>query len=225
MGVMTERIPAGWYPDQSVPGYRYWDGARWTEHSLVAVESGLEGQPVPLEGQPVPPGAQGQVGGQAQVGVKYQQVGVQYYQQPAQYPQPVLAPAEETRVSPGAQLAVAIVSIVAAVAALLVATTVPHSAGDTLISDAFYIRESYYIFMLVAAGELIIFGIGLLLLLLAGVDAIWVTRLTASAAVLSALVLIFAAIVYISYATADDNGATTAPRTTTPPRDSSNLLQ
>ena len=222
MGAMTERIPAGWYPDQSVPGYRYWDGARWTEHSVVAVEGGLEGMPAP-------PLAQGQPGGQnQQVGVQYQQVGIQY-QQPAQYPQPVLAPpigpADEEPVSPGAQLAVAILSIIAAVAALVVATTVPHSAGETLISNAYYMKESYYTFMLIAAGELILFGIALLLLLMAGVDAIWVKRLTAAAALLSALILIFAATVYVSYATADDNGTTTAPRTTAPPRDSTDLLK
>ncbi len=221
MGVTTEPIPAGWYPDQSIRGYRYWDGARWTEHSVVAVEG---------EGEPVFPETQGQLGGQPQqVGVQSQQVGVQYYQQPAQYPQPVLAPptrpADETRIGRGAQLAVAIVSILAAVTALLVATTVPHSAGDTLISDSFYIKESYYIFLLVASAESIIFGVALLFLLMAGVDALWVTRLTVSAAVLGALILIFAATVYIGYATADDSPATTAPRTTTPPRESSDLLQ
>ena len=212
MGAMTEPIPAGWYPDQSVPGYRYWDGVRWTEHSVVAVEGAVEGMPAP-------PVAQGQLGAQdQQVGIQYQQVGIQY-QQPAQYSQPLVAPqtgpAEEP-VSPGVQLAVAIFSIIVAVAALVVATTVPHSAGETLISDAFYMKQPYYIFMLVAAAELIIFGIALLLLLMAGVDAIWVTRLTAAAAVLSVLVLIFTAAVYISYET-DDSGVTSAPRTTTPP--------
>jgi hypothetical protein len=236
MGVTPERIPAGWYPDQSVPGYRFWDGARWTEHSVVAVQQ----QGVQQQGVPVPPGPHGQLGGQAQqagqpqqVGVQYQQVGVQYYQQPyqqpAQFSQPVLAPpmgpADETRVRPGVQLAVAIVSILAGVTALFVVTTVPHSAGDTLISDGFYIKEAYYIFFLVAATESIIFGVALLLLLMAGVDALWVTRLTAAAAVLSVLVLICSAAAYIRYATADNGPATTAPGTTTPPRDSSDLLQ
>lgn len=31
---MNNVPPAGWYPDTSVPGQqRYWDGARWTEHT------------------------------------------------------------------------------------------------------------------------------------------------------------------------------------------------
>ncbi|MBI5090345.1 MAG: DUF2510 domain-containing protein, partial [Actinobacteria bacterium] len=34
---------AGWYPDPAGPGSRYWDGARWTEHTQ------------PLPGTPGPP--------------------------------------------------------------------------------------------------------------------------------------------------------------------------
>ncbi|HWH26885.1 MAG TPA: DUF2510 domain-containing protein [Pseudolysinimonas sp.] len=30
---MTTPVPAGWYPDQTAPGYqRWWDGVQWTEH-------------------------------------------------------------------------------------------------------------------------------------------------------------------------------------------------
>jgi Protein of unknown function (DUF2510) len=37
--------PPGWYPDPAGPGSRYWDGARWTEHS----------QPAPTAAVPPPP--------------------------------------------------------------------------------------------------------------------------------------------------------------------------
>jgi len=34
---MNNVPPAGWFPDPSVPGQqRYWDGARWTEHTAPA---------------------------------------------------------------------------------------------------------------------------------------------------------------------------------------------
>lgn len=49
---------AGWYPDPAGPGSRYWDGARWTEHTQpVAIAPALQ-PPVPGQHpfQPAPPG-------------------------------------------------------------------------------------------------------------------------------------------------------------------------
>jgi Protein of unknown function (DUF2510) len=39
---MSNSAPAGWYPDQQVPGQqRYWDGVQWTSHTAP------DGQPTP----------------------------------------------------------------------------------------------------------------------------------------------------------------------------------
>lgn len=49
--------PAGWYADPSVPGQqRYWDGARWTEHTAPAVAPPPAPQaPAPAAPQPQQP--------------------------------------------------------------------------------------------------------------------------------------------------------------------------
>ena len=44
---MADAIPAGWYPDPSVPGtQRYWDGGAWTDHTAP------RSMPPPTTGRP-----------------------------------------------------------------------------------------------------------------------------------------------------------------------------
>ena len=49
---MSNSSPAGWYPDQQVPGQqRYWDGVQWTSHTAP------DRQPIPPSGAVASAGA------------------------------------------------------------------------------------------------------------------------------------------------------------------------
>ena len=54
---MNSVPPAGWYPDTGVPGQqRYWDGARWTEHTApVAAPAQPPVAPPPVAQPPAAP--------------------------------------------------------------------------------------------------------------------------------------------------------------------------
>ncbi|WP_200806240.1 DUF2510 domain-containing protein [Demequina sp. NBRC 110052] len=48
---METMVPAGWYADPQVMGtLRYWDGARWTEHTAPMPPPAT----LPVQGQPMP---------------------------------------------------------------------------------------------------------------------------------------------------------------------------
>ena len=79
---MADQAAAGWYPDPNTPGQqRYWDGAKWTEHTNQQAQ-----QPQPAQ-QAQPAAQQAQPAQQAAATAQPQAAAVERPQAPAVRPQ------------------------------------------------------------------------------------------------------------------------------------------
>jgi hypothetical protein len=124
-----------------------------------------------------------------------------------------VTPAEQTDTTPPGQRArgaISVISILAGVAAIVLATSLPHSAEEVLVSGGPYLKEGYYMWLLLGGGGAIVLGVSLALMTAVRSRSGWVGPLTAATALLGLLIAITAAGVVLAEALADDEGSPAA---------------